>query len=57
MARQILLHSCAYIEDVGRAAAILGMRDEAIGKVWIAPHAPPRTQREMVEMFSQVLGI
>jgi nucleoside-diphosphate-sugar epimerase len=50
-------HSFAYIEDVGRAAAILGTRDDAVGKVWIAPHATPRTQREMAEEACRVLGI
>ena len=50
-------HSWAYIDDVGRAAAILGTRKEALGKVWIAPHAPALTQREMVEKASKVLNI
>lgn len=50
-------HSWAYIEDVGRAAAVLGTHDDALGKVWIAPHAPALTQREMVELASRVLGV
>jgi nucleoside-diphosphate-sugar epimerase len=50
-------HSFAYIEDVGRAAATLGTREEALGNVWIAPHAPPRTQGEMVEYACRVLGV
>ncbi|MGB3135417.1 MAG: NAD-dependent epimerase/dehydratase family protein [Nodosilinea sp.] len=50
-------HSFAYIEDVGRAAAILGTRAEALGKVWIGPHAPATTQGEMVEVACQILGI
>jgi len=50
-------HSWAYIEDVGRTAATLGMRDEALGKAWIAPHAPSCTQRKMVELTCQILGI
>jgi len=48
-------HSFAYIEDVGRAAATLGTREDALGKVWIAPHAPPCTQGEMVEKACRVL--
>lgn len=51
------LHSFAYIENVGRSAAILGTREEALGKVWITPHGPPVTQRTMVEMASRALGI
>ena len=41
-------HSFAYIEDVGRAAAELGIRDDVLGRVWIAPHAPAQTQGQMV---------
>lgn len=50
-------HSFAYIEDVGRAAVLLGDRPEALGNVWIAPHAPAVTQGKMVEMACQILGI
>ena len=53
----VLPHSFAYIEDVGRAAATLGIRDEAFGKIWIAPHAPAVTQGEMVEKACRVLGV
>ncbi len=50
-------HSWAYIEDVGKGAAILGVNDEALGQVWIAPHAAPRTQGEMVKMAGQMMGV
>ncbi len=50
-------HSFAYIEDVGLAAATLGTREDAFGKLWIAPHAPPVTQGEMVEAAGRVPGI
>jgi nucleoside-diphosphate-sugar epimerase len=49
-------HSFAYIEDVGAAAALLGTRDESSGKIWIAPHAPARTQAEMIVLACQCLG-
>ncbi len=49
-------HSFAYIEDVGDAAAVLGTSDIVLGRAWIAPHAPARTQGEMVEMAARVLG-
>ncbi len=52
-----LPHSYAYIEDVGRAAAALGTRNEALGQVWIAPHAPALTQSEVVESACRLLGI
>jgi nucleoside-diphosphate-sugar epimerase len=49
-------HSVGYIEDVGQAAAVLGTSDVVLGRVWIAPHAPARSQGEMVQMAGQVLG-
>jgi nucleoside-diphosphate-sugar epimerase len=52
-----LPHSYAYIEDVGRAAAVLGTRAEAAGRVWFAPHAPAVTQREMVATAYRHLGM
>lgn len=52
-----LPHSYAYIEDVGRAAAVLGTRDEALGRVWFAPHAPAVTQRAMIEEACRQLGV
>ncbi len=50
-------HSFSYIEDVGLAAAVLGTDDKALGQVWIAPHAPARTQGQMVEEACRVLGV
>ena len=50
-------HAVAYIEDVGRAAAELAIRDEALGRVWIAPHAPARTAQEMVAMAAEAAGV
>lgn len=51
-----LLHSFSYIEDVGHAAAVLGTNDTPSGRVWIAPHAPAKTQGEMAEEACRVLG-
>jgi nucleoside-diphosphate-sugar epimerase len=55
--RADLPHSYAYIEDVGRAAAALGTSDEALGRVWFAPHAPAISQRAMVEEACRQLGV
>ena len=52
-----LPHAYAYIEDVGRAAAVLGTRAEAPGRAWFAPHAPAVTQREMVATACRHLGM
>jgi nucleoside-diphosphate-sugar epimerase len=49
-------HSFAYIEDVGRAAAELGVRDEALGRVWFAPAAPAVTQGDLVAAICRELG-
>lgn len=51
------LHSFAYIEDVGIAAAALGTHDKALGQVWIAPHTPARTQGQLVEDACRLLGV
>jgi len=50
-------HSFAYIEDVGRAAAELGMRDDVLGREWIAPHASALTQGQMVEAACRLCGV
>jgi nucleoside-diphosphate-sugar epimerase len=50
-------HSFAYIEDVGRAAAMLGTSEEALGRIWIAPHVAPLTQGEMVEKACAALEV
>jgi nucleoside-diphosphate-sugar epimerase len=50
-------HSVAYIEDVARAAVVLGTRDEALGSVWIAPHDDAPTQGEFVEEAARHLGV
>jgi len=50
-------HSFAYIEDVGLAAAAVGTHDKAFGQVWIAPHAPVRTQGQVVEEACRILGV
>jgi nucleoside-diphosphate-sugar epimerase len=49
-------HSYAYIEDVGQAAAALAASDEGLGHVWITPHAPALTQREVLGGVFAELG-
>jgi nucleoside-diphosphate-sugar epimerase len=49
-------HSYAYIEDVARAAVVLGARDEALGRAWIAPHAPAPTQRQVLDTVFGLAG-
>ena len=40
-----VVHSYAYIEDIGRGLAALGTNDAAFGRVWNLPHAPALTGR------------
>jgi nucleoside-diphosphate-sugar epimerase len=39
-------HSYAYVEDIGRGLATLGLHAEAVGQIFNLPHAPARTARE-----------
>jgi nucleoside-diphosphate-sugar epimerase len=52
-----LAHSFAYIEDVARAAVVLGTRDEALGGVWFTPHATAQSQRTMIDESSRLAGV
>lgn len=49
-------HSYTYIGDFGEALAILGERDEAVGRHWHVPNAPALTQGELVELIGAELG-
>jgi len=51
-----LKHSFSYTEDVGRALAILGTRDEADGQAWHIPTAPAITQRELLTLAFSIAG-
>ena len=49
-------HSFSYTLDVGKALAILGAHDEALGQAWLVPTAPAITQRDMITMAFQQAG-
>jgi nucleoside-diphosphate-sugar epimerase len=51
-----LPHSFTYVKDFGKALAILGTRDEALGQVWIAPTASPVTQNDLVRVVESEIG-
>jgi nucleoside-diphosphate-sugar epimerase len=57
LARGDAPHSYAYICDVGRTLATLGARDEAVGSVWFAPHAPALTQEQTLEIAADAAGV
>jgi nucleoside-diphosphate-sugar epimerase len=50
-------HSFAYVPDVGRAAAALGLDPGTAGRVWLAPHGPATTQGEMVTRAAGLMGV
>lgn len=51
-----LPHSYTYIGDFGAAMAILGERDEALGRHWHVPSAAPLTQRDLIGLIYAELG-
>ncbi|NTU71459.1 MAG: NAD-dependent epimerase/dehydratase family protein [Coriobacteriia bacterium] len=52
-----VVHSYAYIEDVGRGLATLGTEDRAFGRTWNLPHAPAVTGRATVAHAFKAAGL
>ncbi|MBX0326260.1 NAD-dependent epimerase/dehydratase family protein [Oscillochloris sp. ZM17-4] len=52
-----LPHSYTYIGDFGETMAILGEREDALGRHWHVPSAAPLTQRELIGLIYQELGL
>jgi len=52
-----IVHSYAYIEDVGRGLATLGTSDKAFGRVWNLPHAPALTGRDSIAFAFSAAGM
>jgi nucleoside-diphosphate-sugar epimerase len=51
-------HSYTYLPDFGRALAILGERDEALGQAWHVPNdRPDITQREFTNLVFEEIGL
>lgn len=51
-------HTQTYISDFGEALAILGERDEALGRAWHVPNAEPTiTARQFIERIASQLQI
>ena len=49
-------HSFTYIPDFGKALAILGTHDEALGQVWHVPSPAPLSQRDLLTMIYKEAG-
>lgn len=50
------LHSYCYMPDIGRALVTLALDDRAYGRAWHIPHAPARTQRQVLTMVFEQTG-
>jgi nucleoside-diphosphate-sugar epimerase len=49
-------HTLSYLDDIARALATLGGRDEADGEVWHLPAAEPITGRRFLELVFEAAG-
>ncbi len=49
-------HTFTYTADFGKALALVGTHQEALGQVWHVPSAPPITQRAFVEALTAAVG-
>ena len=48
-----MLHTYTYMPDIGRALAILGKRDDALGQVWHIPTAKTLTTQEFLALIAE----
>jgi nucleoside-diphosphate-sugar epimerase len=46
-------HTYTYMPDIGRALAILGERDDALGQVWHIPSAETLTTQEFLQLVAE----
>ena len=44
-------HTFTYVKDFGKALAIAGTDDRALGKVWHVPSGKPYTQNELAQLL------
>jgi nucleoside-diphosphate-sugar epimerase len=52
-----LPHTYTVIDDFGRALALLGAHNQALGQVWHVPNPPTRSQRELLALAAQIAGV
>lgn len=50
-------HSWTYLPDIGRALAILGTDERALGRAWHVPTNPPASQRAVVQRMAALAGV
>ena len=51
-----LPHSFTYVKDFGKALAIVGNDERALGKAWHVPSGPSVTQKQLLDLLSAQLG-
>lgn len=51
-----LPHTYTYMPDIGKALAILGEREEALGQVWHIPSASTVTSRQFLKLVGEAIG-
>jgi len=56
MGRLDMPHTFTYAPDFGKTLAILGTRDEALGRAWHVPSEPAITQKEYQNLIAQEIG-
>lgn len=49
--------SLSYVPDIGRAMVTVGEHDEAFGRAWHVPNAPPLTLRAFVAAAARAAGV
>ncbi len=52
-----LPHTHTYIDDFGKAMVMLGEREQACGEAWHVPSPETLTQRELVNLFFEEIGL
>ncbi len=51
-----LPHTYTYMPDIGRALALLGEEEQALGQVWHIPSAATLSTRQLLQMVGEVIG-
>jgi nucleoside-diphosphate-sugar epimerase len=49
-------HTFSYVPDFGKSLAILGTREEGLGRAWHVPSPPPVTQAELIALIGNAVG-
>ncbi len=49
-------HTYTYMPDIGKALAILGTHDEALGQIWHIPAAETLTTRRFIDLIGEEVG-